>query len=201
VIVGSGLDSRAYRLEWPEGTVIYEIDQPAVIKFKIATLSSVGATPRTELRTVGVDLRQDWPMALRNAGFDPTRPTALIIEGLMIGYLPGDAQDRLLGQVTALAAPGSRLAADHLPADSPSIGSLIGNVAQTWKHSGFEVNFGNLTYPHDRSDAENYLKSHSWFVSGHTIIDLLAAVEVSTHGLNTGAELHGAIHYLTATKG
>jgi methyltransferase (TIGR00027 family) len=140
-------------------------------------------------------------MALRDAGFDPTRPTAWIIEGLMIGYLPGDAQDRLLGQVTALAAPGSRLAADHLPADSPSIGSLIGNVAQTWKQSGFEVNFGNLTYPHDRSDAENYLKSHSWFVSGHTIIDLLAAVEVSTHGLNTGAELHGAIHYLTATNG
>lgn len=88
VIVGSGLDSRAYRLEWPEGTDIYEIDQPAVIKFKMATLSSVGATPRTELRTVGVDLRQDWPMALRNAGFDPTRPTAWIIEGLMIVISP-----------------------------------------------------------------------------------------------------------------
>src|SRR5690242_13552738 len=118
VIVGSGLDSRAYRLRWPSDTVIYEIDQPAVVKFKTTTLAG-GAEPRAELRTVGTDLRQDWPSALRNAGFDPARPTVWLAEGLMIGYLPGEAQHRLLGQITALSAPGSRLAADHLPPDSP----------------------------------------------------------------------------------
>ncbi len=200
VIVGSGLDSRAYRLEWPEGTVVYELDQPAVIEFKTATLSCVGATPGAELRTVGVDLRHDWPMGLRAAGFDPTRPTAWIAEGLMIGYLPGDAQERLLGQMTELSAPGSRLAADHLRADSPSIGSLIGDVARTWKQNGFDVDFGNLTYPHDRSDAENYLASHGWFVNGQTITDLLAAAEVRTHCLDTSTQFHGAIDYLTATR-
>ena len=200
-IVGSGLDARAYRLEWPEGTVIYEIDQPAVLEFKTVTLSSVGATPGGELRTVGVDLRHDWPMALRDVGFDPTRPTAWIAEGLMIGYLHGDEQDRLLGQVTELSAPGSRVAADHLRADSTSIGSIIGNVAKAWKRNGFEVNFGNLTYPRDRSDAGNYLANRGWFVSGHTINDLLAAAEVSDTSLDTSPQLHGAIDYLTATKG
>ncbi|MGY4651462.1 SAM-dependent methyltransferase [Mycobacterium sp. URHB0021] len=200
VIVASGLDSRAYRLEWPEGTVIYEIDQPAVIEFKTVTLARVGATPGAEVRTVGVDLRQDWPMALRDAGFDPSRPTAWIAEGLMIGYLPGDAQDRLLGQMTELSAPGSRLAADHLRADSPSIGSLIGEVAHTWKQNGFDVDFGTPTYPQVRSNAEVYLASHGWFVNAHTITDLLAAAEVSTHSLDTSTRFHGAIDYLVATR-
>jgi methyltransferase (TIGR00027 family) len=200
VIVGSALDSRAYRMEWPEGTVIFEIDQPAVIEFKTVTLSKVGASPQAELRTVGVDLRHDWPMALRGAGFDPARPSAWIAEGLMIGYLPGDAQERLLGQITELSGPGSRLAADHLRPDSPSIGSLIANIAQAWKHNGFDVDFGDLTYPHDRSDAGNYLASHGWFVNGHTITDLLAAAEVSTHSLDTSTRFHGAIDYLTATR-
>ncbi|BBX95239.1 hypothetical protein MLAC_05330 [Mycobacterium lacus] len=91
VIVGSGLDSRAYRLAWPTGTVIYEIDQPEVIEFKDTMLAGVGATPAARLRSVGVDLRQEWPTALRQEGFDPRQPTAWLAEGLMIGYLPGDA--------------------------------------------------------------------------------------------------------------
>jgi len=119
---------------------------------------------------------------------------------LMIGYLPGDAQDRLLGQMTELSAPGSRLAADHLRADSPSIGSLIGEVAHTWKQNGFDVDFGTLTYPQGRSNAEDYLASHGWFVDAHTITDLLAAAEVSTDSLDTSTQFHGAIDYLVATR-
>jgi methyltransferase (TIGR00027 family) len=70
VIVASGLDSRAYRLPWPAGTTVYEIDQPEVIAFKTATLAEIGAAPTAELRTVGIDLREDWPEALRASGFD-----------------------------------------------------------------------------------------------------------------------------------
>lgn len=200
VVVGSGLDSRAYRLEWPLRTVVYEIDLPKVIEFKATTLARAGARPRTESRTVGTDLRQDWATALRDAGFDPSRPTAWIAEGPMIGYLPGEAQDRLLGQITALSAPGSQLAADHLPADSPSIGSLILEVAQTWKENGFDVDFGNLTYSHDRNDAEKFLRTHGWFVSACTITDLITAAGLSTHGLDTDPSRHGAIHYFTAAR-
>ncbi|TXH28780.1 MAG: class I SAM-dependent methyltransferase, partial [Mycobacterium sp.] len=108
VILAAGLDSRAYRLVWPAGTVVYEIDQPDVIEFKSKTLSDLGAAPTTERRTVAIDLREDWPAALRAAGLDATKPTAWIAEGLF-GYLPPEAQDRLLDQISELSAPGSRM--------------------------------------------------------------------------------------------
>ena len=71
VIMAAGLDARAYRLPWPPDTVVYEVDLPEVIEFKTATLGKLGAEPRAERRTVGADLRDDWPAALRSAGFDP----------------------------------------------------------------------------------------------------------------------------------
>ena len=76
VILASGLDARAYRLPWPDGTVVYEIDQPQVIEFKTTTLAGIGAEPTATRRTVAIDLRGDWPTALQQAGLDPTQPTA-----------------------------------------------------------------------------------------------------------------------------
>ena len=90
VILASGLDARAYRLDWPDGTVVYEIDQPKVIEFKNATMSSIGAEPTADRRAVSIDLRDDWPAALRSNGFDPTQPTAWTAEGLLV-YLPPEA--------------------------------------------------------------------------------------------------------------
>lgn len=102
VILASGLDSRAHRLAWPAGTTVFEVDQPQVIEFKTATLAALGAQPTADRRPVAIDLRNDWPTALKAAGFDPGQPTAWIAEGLL-GYLTADAQDRLLDQVTALS--------------------------------------------------------------------------------------------------
>jgi len=200
VVVGSGLDSRAYRLEWPTGTVVYEIDQPDVIDFKESTMVRLGATPIVELRSVSVDLRHDWPTALRTAGFDSDRPTAWLAEGLMIGYLPADAQERLLRQITELSADGSRMAADHLPSESASIGSMISAVAERWKDQGFDVDFSNLTYPHDRNDAGKYLQAHGWSISTITLDYLLAAAGLANHTMDTGTHGQGAINYLTATR-
>lgn len=115
VILASGLDARAYRLPWPAGTVVYEIDQPEVIEFKTRTLAEHGATPTAERRTVPIDLREDWPTALRAAGFDPGLPTAWCAEGLLI-YLPPDAQDRLFDNIHELSAPGSAVATEFVPA-------------------------------------------------------------------------------------
>ncbi|MGV9803962.1 class I SAM-dependent methyltransferase, partial [Mycobacterium sp. NPDC003449] len=81
VILASGLDTRAYRLDWPAGTVVFEVDQPEVIEFKTRTLADLGAAPAADRRTVAIDLREDWPAALRAAGFDPAAPTAWIAEG------------------------------------------------------------------------------------------------------------------------
>lgn len=111
VILASGLDSRAYRLDWPAGTTVYEIDQPKVLAYKEQTLSANDVTPAAERRTVAIDLRQDWPAALTAAGFDPAAPTAWLAEGLLM-YLPAEGQDRLFEQITELSAPGSRIAAE-----------------------------------------------------------------------------------------
>ena len=102
VILASGLDTRAYRMTGRTGTVVFEIDQPEVIGFKTSMLADFGAA-RGHRRTVTIDLRDDWPKALRENGFDPAQPTAWIAEGLLI-YLPPDAQDRLLDNITALSA-------------------------------------------------------------------------------------------------
>ena len=92
--------------------MVYEIDQPEVIEFKTSTLAQLGAVPTAWHRTVGIDLREDWPAALQEAGFDPTRPTAWLAEGMLMGFLPPEAEVRLLDNVIALSAPGSRFSAD-----------------------------------------------------------------------------------------
>ena len=95
VIPAAGLDSRAYRLAWPEGTVVFELDQPQVLEFKRDVLTRSGESPTAERREIAVDLRDDWPAALRGSGFDPSRPSAWIVEGLLV-YLPAAAQGRAL---------------------------------------------------------------------------------------------------------
>jgi methyltransferase (TIGR00027 family) len=111
VILAAGLDSRAYRLNWPAGTTVYEIDQPQVVEYKTATLNAADAAPKATRKTVPVDLRDDWPAALSAAGFDGTQPTAWLAEGLL-PYLPAEAQDRLFEMLTELSAPGSQVAVE-----------------------------------------------------------------------------------------
>lgn len=105
VILAAGLDTRAHRLDWPGGTAVFELDQPRVLEFKDHVLR---AQPGCERITVPVDLREDWPAALRAAGFDPAAPTAWLAEGLL-RYLPGAAVRELFARITELSAPGSRL--------------------------------------------------------------------------------------------
>ncbi|WP_411129981.1 SAM-dependent methyltransferase [Streptomyces sp. x-19] len=112
VILASGLDTRAFRLDWRPGTVVHEIDQPLVLDFKLRVLREAGAVPRCDHRPTAVDLRDDWAAALRDAGFDPALPTAWLAEGLL-PYLPPEAEERLLREVQRLSAPGSRFAAEY----------------------------------------------------------------------------------------
>ncbi len=113
VILAAGLDSRAWRLPWPDGTTVYELDQPKVLDFKLSTLAEHGAEPPCNRVAVAVDLRQDWPEALRQAGFDPSVPSAWSAEGLM-PYLPAAAQDLLFERVQGLSAAGTRVAVEAL---------------------------------------------------------------------------------------
>lgn len=111
MILAAGLDSRAWRLAWPAGCVVYEIDQPKVLEFKIGTLKSHAVDPIASHVSVGIDLRLDWPKALAQAGFDASAPTAWSAEGLL-PYLTADAQGLLFDRIQSLSAPGSRVAVE-----------------------------------------------------------------------------------------
>jgi methyltransferase (TIGR00027 family) len=178
VILASGLDSRAYRLQWPAGTVVYEVDQPAVIAFKTQALADIGAEPTAERRVVAIDLRSDWPAALKEAGFDPAEPTAWSAEGLL-GYLPPDAQDTLLDTITTLSAPGSRLATESVPpldqSDADEAKERMELAAERWREQGYDLDWGSLVYLGDRNEPADYLTGHGWAVTGHDINELLTA--------------------------
>ncbi|CAN5616140.1 class I SAM-dependent methyltransferase [soil metagenome] len=163
VILAAGLDTRAYRLSWPTGTVVYEVDQPQVIEFKTTTLAGLHAEPAATRRTVAVDLRDDWPAALKQAGFDPAAPTAWIAEGLLI-YLPPDAQDRLFDNITALSAPGSRLATEHMDmSELPD--DWAQRLTERSRLSGSNIDLADLFYTGERNPAGDYLTSQGWAVT------------------------------------
>ncbi|RAU90909.1 SAM-dependent methyltransferase [Mycobacterium colombiense] len=173
VILASGLDTRAYRLPWPAGTVVYEIDQPQVIAFKTNTLTGLGAAPTAERRTVPIDLREDWPAALRQSGFDVSQPTAWSAEGLL-PYLPPEAQDRLFDHITELSAPGSRLATEHVPDPNSLTDERVQRITERWRSAGFDLDAGELFYRGERSVVVDYLTEHGWDVSAHAVRELYA---------------------------
>ncbi|MEB3982950.1 class I SAM-dependent methyltransferase [Mycobacterium sp. 663a-19] len=173
VILASGLDTRAYRLRWPDGMVVYEIDQPQVIAFKTNTLADLGAAPSAERRAIAVDLRDDWPAALREGGFDVTRPTAWSAEGLL-PYLPPEAQDRLFDNITALSAPGSRLATEHVPDPNAFSDERLQRISERWQRFGFDLNAADLFYRGERNVVLDYLTTHGWEVTPHPARELYA---------------------------
>jgi len=177
VIVASGLDARPYRLSWPAGTTVYELDQPEVIAFKTATLSEIGAAPTAELRTIGIDLREDWPAALQDAGFDPAQPTAWLAEGVLIGFLPPEAEVRLLDSITPLSAEGSRFAADYGSLNDASQASKeqASRTTEGWRRQGLDMDIAALTYPGKHTDVAAHLQADGWDTSRFGLTDLFTA--------------------------
>jgi methyltransferase (TIGR00027 family) len=173
VILASGLDTRAYRLSWPDGTVLYEIDQPQVIEFKTRTLADLGVGPSTDRRAVAVDLRDDWPTALRDNGFDSNQPTAWIAEGLL-GYLPPDAQDRLFDSISALSAPGSRIGTGYVPDIRDRIEKRGSEISERWRRLGLNLDWKDLVYAGERNDVVTYLAGKGWQSTVHRTPELYA---------------------------
>ncbi|MEU2088116.1 class I SAM-dependent methyltransferase [Nocardia beijingensis] len=175
VIVAAGLDARAQRLDWPAGTTVFEIDQPKVLEFKEKVLTEHSARAKAERRTVPVDLREDWPAALRGAGFDPGAPTAWSAEGLL-PYLPGAAQDRLFEHIDALSAPGSRLAVESFVAgvDVKRFANVESKYFGQYNPFG-TVDPAELFYDDERADPARWLAEHGWSVRAESPSELAAS--------------------------
>ena len=144
--------------------MVFEVDQPQVIDFKNATMSELCAAPSAERRAVSIDLRDDWPAALRLSGFDPTKATAWSAEGLLM-YLPPDAQDRLFDNITALSGPGSRVATEFHPDSGVAVAQRAQEFNQRWANLGCDVDLSSLFYDGERNNVVDYLKGLGWQVA------------------------------------
>ncbi|WP_370069052.1 class I SAM-dependent methyltransferase [Mycobacterium sp. MAA66] len=179
VILAAGLDVRGYRLEWPAGTTLYELDLPKVLQFKGDVLGQHGITPNTTVRTLAVDLRDDWPAALIEAGFDRTQPTAWLAEGLL-PFLPGAAQDLLFQRVMDLSAPGSCFAVEDF---APLGGGASQMGAAMTEGGAVHRMFASFTdgsadpsalwFGDERADTVEWLRQHGWAISTVTARELL----------------------------
>ncbi len=186
VILAAGLDARAWRLPWqgeqggPDGVTVYELDQPKVLDFKAATLAA--HKPACNRVAVPVDLRQDWPSALRQAGFDPGAPSAWSAEGLM-PYLPAAAQELLFDRVQSLTAVGSRIAVEALGSTfldpevrakrrerMDRIRTLMAEADPTREIPRTD----DLWYFEEREDVGDWFRRHGWDVTV-TATDVLMA--------------------------
>lgn len=170
VILAAGLDSRAYRLDWPAGTVVYEIDLPRVLEYKSDTLASHGAAPTADRRPVPVDLRHDWPQPLRDNGFDAGQPTAWLAEGLL-PFLPASAQEALFASIDALSGSGSRVAVENFGVDADK----RREAEQRWHElrakreaRGLDTSFNpfDLWFSDEgRPDCAEWFTAHGWTTS------------------------------------
>ena len=207
VILASGLDVRGYRLRWPDETTMYELDRPKVLAFKKQILDQRGAAQTAQVRAVPVDLRDDWPAALKAAGFDTDAPTAWLAEGLL-SYLPGAAQDLLFQRIGGLSAPGSRVAVEDFQAPGSQVNQLSDGIAQDGAlrrifdsivEEGKDVS--SLLFVDEREDPARWLTAHGWTVSATNARELLVRYNRSPlTGLSQFTDALGDSRYFTAIK-
>lgn len=156
VVVAAGMDTRAFRLDWPAGVTLYEVDRPELLEIKEQRLSGVGAEPRCGRVTVGVDLVSSWIEQLSKVGFRADRPTVWLVEGLLV-YLEEEAVHGLLERISHVSAPGSWLLTDLLGSsflNHPRMREWLRELAE----NGTPWLFGT-------DDPERLLARHGWRAS------------------------------------
>ena len=199
VIVAAGLDSRAYRLEWPDSTMVFEIDLPRVLEFKAHVLGEQGATPKARRTEVAADLRTDWSRRLEEAGFDTETPSAWSVEGLL-PYLTDEAQNALFTRISGLSAPDSRIAIGALGSrlDREQLGAL--EMEHPGVNTSGVVDFSALTYEL-KTDPAEWLAAHGWAVEPvRNTLDLQAGYGMTPPEVDV--KIDGFMHsqYITATR-
>jgi methyltransferase (TIGR00027 family) len=186
VILGAGLDARAYRLDWPAGTTVYEIDRPGIGAYKDWVLAAYGAQPRARRHRVPVDLADDWPGALRGSGFRPGLPSAWVVEGLL-PFLPPAVERELLRDLTALAGPGSSVVVEDFAA---VVRAMRRDRAVARFGDPFGVDMRALPDPDlERVPPEDQLTARGWALETATAVELSATYGRPVRPTSTGLAL------------
>lgn len=198
VIPAAGLDSRAYRLAWPEETIVFELDQPQVLEFKREVLTRSAELPTAQRREIAVDLRDDWPSALRQSGFDPSRPSAWLVEGLLV-YLPATAQGELFAGIDDLAAGGSHVAIDD---GKPLREELYQAARDQERASDDEAKFFSLIYNERHAPAIDWFTKHGWQGSEVELVDYFRQISRPVPAPESEAgPMFASISLVSARKG
>jgi methyltransferase (TIGR00027 family) len=144
-----------------------------VLDFKREVLTRHGAQPRAERREVAIDLRQNWPKALGDNGFDPDQPSAWIAEGLLI-YLPAAAQEQLFSGIDSLAGPGSHLAVeDGAPLDPEDFEAKRDEERAAMAEGTGDRPFFQLVYNERCAPATDWFSQRGWTASGTPLAEYL----------------------------
>jgi methyltransferase (TIGR00027 family) len=170
VILGAGLDTRAFRLPWPAGARIFELDSANVLDFKDSVLHGLAATPGADRTTLDVDLAQPWQDSLQAAGFDPWQPATWIVEGLL-PYLDAAGQRAVLDDLAALSAPGSRTVIERA-VPLPKTEDLDAQLQEFSRTTGLPMS--DLLARADPPDPVAVLEAAGWHCRRHTVADLCA---------------------------
>jgi methyltransferase (TIGR00027 family) len=199
VLLAAGLDSRAYRLDWAPGTTVYELDQPQVLEFKREAVAAYGANPTAERREIAVDLRDDWPQALRDSGFQSAQPSAWIAEGLLI-YLPASAQEQLFTGIDTLASTGSHLAVEEgRPMDRDAFQVKVQQAKSVGNERG---QWWQLVYNEQVAPAAQWFGERGWTAEETTLVDYLKGVGRSADSADAEvANMLASITLVSAIKG
>ncbi|MCV7381389.1 SAM-dependent methyltransferase [Mycobacterium alsense] len=199
VIIAAGLDSRAYRLDWPDGTTVFEVDLPKVLEFKSRVLGERGATPKARRVEVAADLRTEWSRTLEAGGFDTETPSAFSVEGVL-PYLTDEAQNTLFTRISGLSAPGSRIAIGALGSrlDREQLSAL--ETDHPGVNMSGDVDFSALTYEPTIDPAES-LAAHGWAVEPvRNTLDLQAGYGMTPPEVDVKIDAFMHSQYITATR-
>ncbi|ANA96302.1 SAM-dependent methyltransferase [Mycobacteroides chelonae] len=170
VLLAGGLDTRAYRLSWPAGTVVYEVDYAEALTVKMKALDNAGAEPHTTQRMVLCGLGEQWQAELTLAGFDPDIPTAWLAE-CVVCNLPGGSHDTMFERIIEMSAPGSIIATDNDPL-APS-GRTWGEAVDTVLPDALRgADYSALAHRDERTHPGDWLSGHGWLTRTYTTREL-----------------------------
>ena len=156
VLLAAGFDTRAFRLKWPGGVCVFEMDQPSVMDYKETVLQSLGATAACERRIIRKDLTGSWKEALVETGFDPGRPSCFLLEGFLF-YVSNETATEIIDSVTLLSAPGSRLGFDVI-----NSAMLTSPYTKAWVEMQAQ---SGAPWIGTMDDPESFLSSRGWIAA------------------------------------